>query len=198
VRSFAGLTLRAERTLLRPLRDTDAEALYVVFSDPRVMRYWNTPPWSSMAEAHDSIARDAPGMERGEHARLGIEHVSDARLIGACSLFNISEQCRRAEIGYAFAYDVWGNGYAQESLRALLEYAFTECGLHRLEADIDPRNTASGRLLERLGFAREGILRERWIVGDEVSDSALYGLLAREWRERTTQAFPGTTPRSVR
>jgi len=54
--------------------------------------------------------------------------------------------------------------------------------LNRIEADIDPRNVASAGLLERLGFVREGVLRERWIVGDEASDSALYGLLASDRR----------------
>ena len=68
-----------------------------------------------------------------------------------------------------------------EALVALLDHAFNELRLHRLEADIDPRNESSAKSLERLGFVREGHLRERWIVGDEVSDSALYGLLASQW-----------------
>ncbi len=68
-----------------------------------------------------------------------------------------------------------------EALRGLLAYGFTELNLNRVEADIDPRNHASARSLERLGFTREGLLRERWIVDGEVSDTALYGLLRREW-----------------
>lgn len=68
-----------------------------------------------------------------------------------------------------------------EALGALISYAFENLALHRLEADIDPRNTASARSLERLGFQREGLLRERWIVAGEVSDTAFYGLLRSEW-----------------
>lgn len=71
-----------------------------------------------------------------------------------------------------------------EALQALLEFGFGELDLNRIEADIDPRNSASARTLERLGFTKEGYLRERWIVGDEVSDTAIYGLLRREWRVR--------------
>jgi RimJ/RimL family protein N-acetyltransferase len=71
-----------------------------------------------------------------------------------------------------------------EALLALLDFGFGELDLNRIEADIDPRNSTSARTLERLGFTREGYLRERWIVGDEVSDTALYGLLRREWRSR--------------
>ena len=64
-----------------------------------------------------------------------------------------------------------------------MHYAFQTLDLNRLEADIDPRNKASARTLERLGFQKEGHLRERWIVNDEISDTDLYGLLRREWQE---------------
>lgn len=79
------------------------------------------------------------------------------------------------------AQHAWGKAYMDEALRALLNYGFTELKLNRVEADIDPRNEASKKTLERLGFTREGYLPERWIVGDEISDTALYGLLHRDW-----------------
>jgi RimJ/RimL family protein N-acetyltransferase len=72
-----------------------------------------------------------------------------------------------------------------EALTALVEYAFTTLDLQRLEADIDPRNAASARTLERLGFQKEGHLRERWIVNGEISDTWWYGLLRREWLQRS-------------
>ena len=71
-----------------------------------------------------------------------------------------------------------------EALSCLIAYAFGELNLNRIEADIDPRNVPSAQILERLGFRREGHLRERWIVAGEVSDTALYGLLQREWSQR--------------
>ncbi len=71
-----------------------------------------------------------------------------------------------------------------EALRRLLAFAFDEIDLNRLEAEIDPRNRPSAASLERLGFRREGLLAQRWIVSGEVSDSALYGLLAEHWRNR--------------
>jgi len=109
---------------------------------------------------------------------------TDGKLIGECSLFNLMPQSRRAEVGYTLAHEAWGKGYINEALVALLEFGFTQLGLNRVEADIDPRNVASARTLERLGFQREGLLRQRWIVGDEVSDTAIYGLLAHEWRAK--------------
>ena len=85
-------------------------------------------------------------------------------------------------IGYALAARAWGNGYATEGLRLAIAHAFGPIGLERLEADIDPRNDASCRLVERVGFRREGLLRQRWRVADEVTDSAIYGLLRAEYR----------------
>ncbi|HEV3426497.1 MAG TPA: GNAT family protein, partial [Paraburkholderia sp.] len=99
--------------------------------------------------------------------------------------FHAHEQCRRAEIGFCLQRRQWGKGYMSEAAAAVVEHAFEAVKLNRIEADIDPRNTASARVLERLGFVREGLLRERWIVGDEVTDSALYGLLRSDRRAST-------------
>jgi [ribosomal protein S5]-alanine N-acetyltransferase len=188
---FDSLQLRSERLLLRPLRDGDAAALLAIFSDPRVMRYWSTPPWAGTPQAHVFIERSRDAMHSGEALRLGLERMGDARLIGQCTLFDFVGPSRRAEIGYSMAADAWGKGLMGEALRALLDYGFGELQLNRIEADIDPRNTASARSLERLGFTREGLLRERWIVAGEVSDTALYGLLAREWRDPLDDALRG-------
>jgi RimJ/RimL family protein N-acetyltransferase len=122
-------------------------------------------------------------MARGEQVRLGIISREHATLIGTCTIFKIDKQCRRAELGYGIARPFWRRGFMNEAVTSLIDYGFSALNLNRLEADIDPRNTASGHSLERLGFQREGFLRERWIVGDEVSDSAIYGLLANEWRQ---------------
>jgi len=70
----------------------------------------------------------------------------------------------------------------REALQALLTYAFEVLDLRRIEADVDPRNTASIQILERLGFQREGFLRERWEVNGEIQDALFYGLIRREWK----------------
>jgi [ribosomal protein S5]-alanine N-acetyltransferase len=181
VPAFDQITLRTKRLLLRPLGMADAPSLFAAFSDPRVMRYWSTPPWSSLDAAHALVERDLKAMASGEYVRFGIERLEDGQLLGNCTLFKIDGQCRRAELGYGLAYSAWGNGYMHEALLALLEFGFSELKLNRVEADIDPRNEPSARSLERLGFRKEGYLRERWIVGAEVSDSALYGLLLSDW-----------------
>jgi RimJ/RimL family protein N-acetyltransferase len=103
--------------------------------------------------------------------------------MGTVTLISIDLTHRRAEIGYALGRAHWGRGYIHEALQAVMKYAFNELNLHRIEADVDPRNTASIKTLERLGFQREGFLRERWQVGGELQDALFYGLLRPDWEE---------------
>jgi len=181
---FHQVTLKTKRLLLRPLNEQDAPALFGIFSDARVARYLARGPWSSISLAQERIARDIDAMGSGKYLCLGVVRGDDDKLIGECSLFNWSQQSRRAELGYALGHDAWGHGYINEALQALLEHGFSQQDLNRVEADIDPRNVASAKTLERLGFQKEGHLRERWIVNGELSDTGLYGLLASDWRSR--------------
>ena len=179
--SFIDVRLETPRLQLRPLVDTDAEALMALYADERVARYLSRPAWTSLDQARASITRAQAGLEAGEGLRLAVLQQGQARVIGDVVLFDFVPQCRRAEMGYALAADHQGHGYMREALTALLDHAFTALDLNRIEADIDPRNAASARILERLGFQREGLLRERWIVAGEVSDTALYGLIRSDW-----------------
>lgn len=181
---FEGIPLRTKRLRLRPYRDSDAAAIFAIRADPKVMRFWSSPPWTSIEQAHELIARDTEAFRNGTHLALAIERSGDEQLIGHCALFNLSRTCRRAEIGYGLASRTWGHGYMNEALNALIDYGFGPMNLNRIEADIDPLNEASAKALERLGFRREGLLHERWIVNGEVSDSAIYGLLHKDWKPR--------------
>jgi len=155
--------------------------LFGFFSDPQVTRYWSRPPMTHLAQARRLVRDIRAGYRSGESLQLGIERKSDGVLVGTCTLFHFHPQSRRAEVGYALGSQYWREGLMNEALQRLAAYAFDELDLIRLEADIDPRNDASARTLARLGFVQEGQMRERWIVADVVSDSAVYGLLRREW-----------------
>ena len=181
---FDTLTLDTARLRLRSLAPVDAAALYRIYADPVVMRYWSSPPWADPARADEVIAADRVELPRGAHLRLALVRKQDDALIGTCSLFAFHAASRRAELGYALARDAWGQGLMAEALDVLVAWAFGELNLNRLEADIDPRNTASAKSLARLGFVLEGRLRERWIVGGEVCDAAIYGLLRSAWLAR--------------
>jgi RimJ/RimL family protein N-acetyltransferase len=175
-------TIDAVRICLRGLTDRDVDALFGIFSDPEVMRYWSSPALPDRAAARRLLEEIHDGFNRRAFCQWGIALRRDDTIIGTATLFHIDTVNRRAELGYALGRSNWGKGYMQEALGALFEYAFGEMNLHRLEADVDPRNATSIRTLERLGFQREGYLRERWLAKGEAQDSVLYGLLSREWR----------------
>jgi RimJ/RimL family protein N-acetyltransferase len=181
---FEPVVLKAERVELRWIRASDAAALFEWHSDPVITRYLSLPPWTQADEALKKIERTLEAYDTGAHLNFIVEHAADAAPIGMAGLFHLHETSRRAEIGYMLARAHWGQGLMHEALVALVDYAFSALDLNRLEADIDPRNQASAKSLERLGFRKEGHLRERWIVNGEVSDTAFYGLLRSEWRSR--------------
>lgn len=173
--------LETARVRLRPYRLDDAEAMFELYSDPRVMRYWSFPPWTDLGQARDYLARAAAHAAQGIALPWAIADARSDALLGTATLHSLHRDQGRAELGYSLAPAHQGRGLAAEALRLALAHAFGPLGLRRVEADVDPRNAASCRLLERLGFRREGLLRERWRVNGETCDSALFGLLAREF-----------------
>ena len=174
-------TLEGTRLRLRQLRASDVGDLFAIFSDPEVMRYWSHAPFRSMQQAKWYLRDIDAGRINQTHYQWGIALNGDDRVIGTTTLFALNPKHRRAEIGYAVKGSQWRKGYAREALSALINHAFGRLEYRRLEADIDPRNTASRRLVETLGFRLEGELRERWLVEGDIQHSAIYGLLAREY-----------------
>jgi RimJ/RimL family protein N-acetyltransferase len=176
--------LNTRRLLLRALSEEDIGAIFAIFSDQETMRYWSGPPMTTAAEAHALLAWTQHDYDAQKALRWCMIRRDDHQFLGTCRLFDYSAQNQRAELGYVLQRDYWGQGYIQEALAAVVDYAFTVLALHRLEVDIDPRNSASIRTAARLGFVQEGHLRERWIVDGEVSDSLIMGLLRSEWQVR--------------
>ncbi len=177
-------TVLGPRLALRALNERDIPSLFEIFSDSEVMRYWSHPPFTSESEAVAYLQGAQRGFARRTLFQWGLCRRSDSALVGTCTLWQLDSQNRRAEIGFVLARRHWGRGFMTEGLTTLIDFSFGELGLRRLEADVDPGNAASIRLLERLGFVREGHMRERWLVAGEVADSLFFGLLEREWRDR--------------
>jgi ribosomal-protein-alanine N-acetyltransferase len=177
--------LSTARLRLRPFTHGDAAALFRVFSDEEVVRFWSVAAWTDIAQAEKMIEEALLAYREGGLSRYAIALADTDELIGICNLRGFYEQNRRCELGYALGSAHWGRGFAFEALEALLGHAFSALDMNRIEADIDPRNDASARLLERLGFRQEGYMPERWFVHGEYADTAFYGLLRRYWDERS-------------
>ena len=175
-------TLTSERLALRMLRAEDAGMVYGVFRDADVMRYWSSPPMKDAAEAQELIRQIHDSFDARTLFQWGIAWRPTDEILGTCTLFRIDLTHRRCEIGFAIGKQHWGQGIASEAVVRLIRFAFEELDLYRIEADVDPRNERSLRLLERHGFQREGLLRERYRVGGEIQDTVFLGLLRREWK----------------
>ena len=170
--------LEGARVRLRGLVDDDRAALFTLYSDPKVTRYWSHRAWHLESQAREYVERARRGFADRSFLQWGMALSDSDRVIGTVTLFGFVTPHRRCELGYALGSGNWGRGYAREALALALDYAFGPLHLYRVEADIDPRNTASIHLVERLGFRSEGLLRGRYHVGSEIQDSAIYGLLA--------------------
>lgn len=174
--------LETDRLRVRKLSSADQNDLFALFSDPEVTRFWAWPAWQDPLQAETFLADVEESYQIAKYAALGIELKASSRLIGTLTVLHYSAQCRRAEVGYSLARPMWGQGLMREAAEALIRYLFERLDLNRIEADIHPDNAASRKLLEHLGFRKEGYFRERWIVNGEISDSEMYGLLRSEWR----------------
>lgn len=177
-------TIDTNRLTLRSITPDDVDDFFAVYSNPEVMRYWSTLPLPNREAAEKQINEIHEGFKRHELLKWGIVLRADDTLIGSVTLFHPDFTHRRTEIGYAIGRAFWRKGYMNEALTAVIGYAFDVLEFHRIEADVDPRNAASIRALERLGFQREGYLRERWQVGGEIQDALLYGLLRPDWETK--------------
>lgn len=175
-------TLQTARLRLRPFDDADADDLYALQSDAQVLRYWDSPPWTDPERSKRFIAACRQMAEEGTGARVAVDRLSDGAFIGWITFNEWNPDFRSASLGYCFTASSWGHGYATEAAGALLQWAFDTLDLNRVQAEADTRNLGSARVLEKLGFVREGTLREDCIVNGDVSDSWVYGLLKREWQ----------------
>lgn len=166
--------LTTARLHLRRREPADAEALFATMSDAAAMRWWSRAPFASVAELREYFT---PFEEWRAWA---------ITLPGASGTIGFVSAGRRragvAEIGYLLAREHGGHGYAREAVAGVIDHLFATEGHRRVFADTDPDNARSIRLLEALGFRREGLLRAEWETHIGVRDSVILGLLADEWK----------------
>ena len=170
--------LESERLVLRPLTLDDAEAMHEFFSDKEAMRYWSSGPHHLLGETRNYVR----GNVEGENYLTWAVTEDGGEAFGWVTFVDVRAGVK--EIGYNLRRSQWGKGYGSEAVARLVEHGFADLGLRRITADTDPDNAASNALLEKLGFQREGYLREEWETHIGVRDSVVWGLLKRDWEAR--------------
>lgn len=169
------MILHTDRLVLLPLAAIDAHLLYPLMSDPEIMAHWDVAPITDPDLVDLIVARQAEQTEKGVAAYWTIGTKAGV-FLGVCDLSDQDQWHKRAEVGFMLARSAWGQGYAFEAMRAVVEYAATH-GFKRLVARTHVGNIPSEKLLERLGFEQEGYLRGHVERDGERRDCRLWGLL---------------------
>jgi RimJ/RimL family protein N-acetyltransferase len=176
--------LTTERLTLREVHpEDDLPALYELFADAQVARFTDTGPFTAMAEAAEVMAWIKQIFAEQSGMRWAITFNSDQEtLIGTCGYhqWNRSNNC--AEFGYDLKQQFWGTGLMTEALRAMIGFGFEQLYLNRIEADVTVGNDGSARVLEKLGFSEEGLLRQRGYWKGDYHDLRFFGLLRHDWQ----------------
>lgn len=176
---FPELTTR--RLILRKINLDDAKSLFKYWSDNEVTKYLNMEPFVTMQQTFRMIKTLNGLFNRNEGIRWAIVRKEDNAIIGTCGFNNWIMKSSRGEVGYELGRIYWGNGYATESLKEMLRYGFEEIKLNRIEAFTVPEAHKSINLLKKLGFKKEGTLREYGYWNDKYHDENIYSLLKRDW-----------------
>lgn len=178
-------TLTTERLVLRELLPTDAADVLVFRGDPEVQKY-DDPPIHTLKESADFIEEMRLACANGDQQTWAVTRKGDDTVIGLVSLQHPNRHGdlyhRRAEVGYGIARATWGQGIGSEAVRAVVQYGFEQLNFNRIYAVTIADNHESVRLLEKLGFVREGTQRQHSLEEDgRFHDSAIYGLIRSDW-----------------
>lgn len=183
------LHLESERLLLREFSEADWSAVHVYGSDPEVCRHQHWGPNSEAeTKAFVRMAVAQQDQDPRDHFELAILRKDTKKLIGAAGIRIKSRTNANADMGYTLRQDQWGQGFATEAARLLLNFGFLRLGLHRIWATAGPENRASIRVLEKIGMKFEGQLRQDLLVRGEFRDSLLYSVLRGDFQPTVSKS----------
>jgi len=179
--------LETGRCSLRAATPDDAADIFRIQSDPRVTRYLGRQPMTSLDQAVQRIESYRTTFSEQTGIIWAITRCGEQQVIGTCVLWNLVKPHFRAELGYMLAPEWWGQGIVTEAASAVLNFGFNSMGLHSVEAQTDPKNAGSQRVLEKLGFVLEGYFHENYYdpVNECFSDTTVFSLLKSAWMRRT-------------
>ncbi|MFY4775594.1 GNAT family N-acetyltransferase [Metabacillus sp. RGM 3146] len=172
--------IETDRLILRAIKERDSEALFEIWSHPEVIKFMNISAMETIEDARSMILILEALTEKKAGFRWTIMLKDSSRIIGTCGFNYLDEYNKRTEIGYELAREQWGKGLMREALLWILQIITEEMGYNRIEAKVMPENKNSIRLLEKLGFYFEGILRQHEYTKDIYQDVAMYSKLKEE------------------
>ncbi|WP_338447984.1 GNAT family protein [Niallia oryzisoli] len=178
--------LQLERIKLVQSEREHAPALFKFWSDPMVTRYMNIETFTTVEEAITMIDLLNKFAAKKQANRYTIITMKNDEIIGSCGFNYFDYDNAKAEVGYDLGKEYWGRGFASEVVMTLLRYGFQELHLNRIEAKVAPKNERSIKLLERLGFSYEGLLRQSEKTKDGFIDVMLYSILKQDFSKQAS------------
>jgi RimJ/RimL family protein N-acetyltransferase len=177
------MELITERLILREFTGNDWPAVLAYQSDPSYLQYyeWTGRTPDAVQEFVQRLIDDQKEQPRVKF-QLAVTLKSDQQLIGNCGIRMDSADAHEADIGYELSPEHWGNGYATEAARAILQFGFMELRVHRIWAACVADNIGSAHVMEKLGMQNEGRLRDHRYYKDRWWDTLLYAILIDEWQ----------------
>lgn len=175
--------IETERLILREFRlnEADHAAIFRIFSDKRVTRFYNINTFTRPEQAWAMLRRRYDRFRHGQGIRWAITLQGNDEIIGSCGFNSWNKKKQVGELGYELARPFWNQGIMTEAVSAVISYGFTTIGLQRLEAWIMPDNRSSANLLIKVGFQSEGVLQGKGYWNGRFHDLELFSLLAEQW-----------------
>ena len=173
--------IETERAILRPIKKEDNEQIFRYRSDSKVNKYQGWIP-KTLKDVNEFISKNSDEINKPETwFQLVIIEKFTNIIIGDIGIHFIDSDNLQTEIGCTISKDHQRQGYATETLKAIIDYLFNKLNKHRIVTSIDPQNTNSIKLVERLGFRKEGHFKESLLINGEWVDDVVYAILNREW-----------------
>ncbi|WP_155591051.1 GNAT family N-acetyltransferase [Lysinibacillus cavernae] len=169
--------LLTERLVLRELSGNDAQALLTCFSNPEVLRHYGQQPLTSLGQVQQIIKIFSNNFIEKCGIKWGITLKGQEEIIGTIGFQEWSTEHKKAEISYALFPEYWGKGYAMEAVNCVISYGFEEMELLRIGAIVFTENDASNRLLQKIGFEKEGLLKKYMHQNNVPHDTYIYSLI---------------------
>ena len=144
--------IKTSSLLLRQLKPEDENEIFIMRSDERILKYLDIPVANNIEDARKFIEKINNGINKNEWIYWGITLQNNPKLIGTICLWNISEENSTADAGYVLLNEYQGKGFMQEALKKVIDYGFNKMNFNYIEADVDPENFPSIKLLERFNF----------------------------------------------
>lgn len=170
---------------LRQLTWSDVNEFLKLRSDKRVMEFMDRPLLASVIESEQMIRKIQIAFDSCESITWAMSLKGDPKLIGTIGFWKITKEHHRAEIGYLLDPDYWGKGLMQEAVLPVLEYGFNVMKFHSVEANVNPKNAVSIKFLEKNGFVREAYYKENYYFNGTFLDTAIYSMLASDFKKTT-------------